>query len=224
MLNKRNLQLKEAYIDFINQKTFPCIGAKAALAKEQVHCMIAGSMACPADDTAILDFLYDFTDSYRKAGNLFHSAAIIFDGPGNISETIFETLLWQRLQSISNLDAANFSYDSRVSSNTTSPDFSFSLKEEAFFILGLHPSSSRPSRRFAYPTLVFNPHAQFEEMKATNKYQMMKLAVRKKDMIFSGSINPMLNDHGDSPETCQYSGKNYSTPLQCPLKINHANK
>ncbi len=224
MLPTQQQQIKKAYFDFINDKSFPCIGAKAAMAKSQAHCMVAGNMACPADDESILNFLYDFTDYYRNAGNLFHSAAIIFEGPEEMSEAIFETLLWQRLQSISNLDAAHFRYDSRVSADTASADFSFSLKEEAFFILGLHPFSSRPSRRFAYPTLVFNPHAQFEEMKETNKYDMMKQVVRKKDLIFSGSVNPMLNDHGNSPETYQYSGKHYDSPLQCPLKINHANK
>ena len=224
MLPTQQLQIKKAYFDFINQKTFPCIGAKAAMARSQAHCMVAGNMACPADDAGILNFLYEFTDRYRNADNLFHSAAIIFEGPEEMSEAIFERLLWQRLQSISNLDAANFPYDSRVSANTDSADFSFSLKEEAYFILGMHPFSSRPSRRFAYPTLIFNPHAQFEEMKKNNKYEMMKQAVRKRDLIFSGSVNPMLNDHGNSPETYQYSGKNYFPPLQCPLKINHANK
>ena len=224
MLRKQNRQVIEEYNRFIGQRLFPCIGAKAAIARKQVHCMVAGSMACPADDAAILKFLYDFTDSYRKTGGLFHSAAILFNGPGEMSEEIFETLLWQRLQSISNLDAANYRYDSRVSSDTSSPDFAFSLKEEAFFIIGMHPYSSRASRQLAYPALVFNPHAQFEEMKETNKYEMMKKAVRKMDIIFSGSVNPMLDDFGKSPEIRQYSGKNYSSPLQCPLKINHANK
>ena len=224
MINTRHTQIKKAYIDFINQKTFPCIGAKAAVAKSQVQLLVVGNMACPADDSRILNFIYDFVESYRMAGNIFYSAAVIFSNPESMTEEVFEALLWQRLQSLSDLDAENFPYDSRVSASTASADFSFSLKEEAFFILGLHPGSSRPSRRFAYPALIFNPHAQFEEMKETNKYDMMKKAVRKKELIFSGSINPMLNDHGRLSETNQYSGKHYKSPLECPLKINHANK
>ena len=210
------------YSEFIRDKNFPCIGAKTALAKNQVQCLVSGNMACPADDEKILEYLYSYIDSYRKTGGIFHSVAIIFTGPDNISEAIFEKLLWQRLQAISNLDSVNYKYDKRVSSDTASPDFSFSLKEEAFFIIGMHPRSSRPSRRFKYPALIFNPHEQFELMKATNKYEIMKQSVRKRDMIFSGSVNPMLNDHGKKTEVLQYSGKNYTSPLKCPLKINHA--
>ena len=208
--------------EFISNKNFPCTGAKTALAKNQLKCMIAGNMACPVDDTKIIDFLYHYIDSYRTAGGIFHSAAIIFTGPENICEAMFEKILWQRLQAISNLDSVNYRYDKRVSSNIDSPDFSFSLKEEAFFIIAMHPESSRPSRRFKYPVLIFNPHEQFEIMKATDKYERMKKSVRNRDIAYSGSINPMLNDHGKKTEILQYSGKNYDAPMQCPLKINHA--
>lgn len=141
-----------------------------------------------------------------------------------MTEAIFETLLWQRLQSLSDLDAAQYPYDDRVSSNPASPSFSFSLKEEAFFIIGMHPASSRQARRFQYPVLVFNPHAQFENLKDTFKYENMKQVIRKRDIAFSGSVNPMLNDHGRSSEIVQYSGTNYIAPIICPLNSQHANK
>ena len=220
-MKEDNRSITAGFIDFISNKVFPCIGAKAALAKHQLHCLVAAHMACPASDNNILEYLYNFIDSYRSTGNHFHSAAIIFTGPKNITEAIFESLLWQRLQAISDLDAANYRYDKRVSADPASAQFSFSLKEEAFFILGMHPSASRESRRFSYPAIIFNPHAQFESMKKTNKYEMIRQAVRKRDIALSGSVNPMLNDYGISPETMQYSGKNYSLPFQCPLKINH---
>ena len=209
------------FIRYIQSKDFPCVGAKAALAKDQLHHMVAGNMACPASDKDILAFLYDFVERYRAKGGNFHSAVVIFSGPTNITEAIFEELLWKRLQAISDMDAANYRYDVRVSADPTSPEFSFSIKEEAFFILGLHPSSSRESRRFIYPALIFNPHAQFESLKETNKYEMIKKVVRKKDIALSGSVNPMLSDYRESPETLQYSGKNYDVPWQCPLHINH---
>lgn len=209
------------FIEFINDKTFSCIGAKAALAKGQLNVFVSGNMACPANDRDILEFLYQFIDSYREKGGNFHSAAIIFTGPVQITETIFENLLWQRLQSISDMDADMYHYDKRVSPDPASSDFSFSLKEESFFIIGMHPASSRMARRFASPVLVFNPHAQFEEMKEKDKYESMKEAVRKRDILYSGSVNPKLDDYGNSSEAIQYSGKNYSGPWECPLKIKH---
>ncbi|MBA3674464.1 MAG: YqcI/YcgG family protein, partial [Chitinophagaceae bacterium] len=91
-----------------------------------------------------------------------------------------------------------------------------------FYIIGLHTASSRQARQFKYPTLVFNPHAQFEQLKETAKYDMMKNAVRKRDIAFSGSVNPMLQDFGESSEAYQYSGRKYDESWQCPLKITHA--
>jgi FPC/CPF motif-containing protein YcgG len=214
--------IRDAYHAFIGNKTFPCVGAKTAFAKSQARSMVAGNMACPAHDEEILRFLYEFIDNYRSSDSTFHSAAILFDGPNGITEDLFEKLLWQRLQSLLDLDAKLFSYDNRVSNDPGSSEFSLSIKQEAFFIIGMHPASSRPSRRFEYPALVFNPHAQFTAMKETGKYDRLKDVVRKRDLIYSGSINPMLNDHGRSSEVQQYSGRKYDTPLVCPLKISHA--
>lgn len=229
MTDVGNNQIKEPlaslinheYLEFINNKQFPCIGAKAALAKQQIKSLVATHMACPMDDLAILNFLYSFVDSYRQSGDIYHSAAIIFRQPGVLDELMFEELMWKRLQSLSDLDAKHFSYDQRVSINPSSPNFSFSLKQEAFFIIGLHPSSSRLTRQFKYPTLVFNPHLQFEQLRASSKYPNLKHAVRKRDIAYSGSVNPMLQDFGDLSEVFQYSGRKYDDQWQCPLKINH---
>ncbi len=50
----------------------------------------------------------------------------------------------------------------------------------------------------------------------------MKNAIRKRDVAFSGSVNPMLEDFGKTSEVYQYSGRNYDSNWQCPLKITHA--
>ncbi len=214
--------IAQSYYDYISEKAFPCVAAKAALAKQQLHCFVAGHMACPAHDTEILSFLYSFIDKFRESDQMYHSAAIVFTQPELPSEPEFEGLLWQRLQSLSNIDAQKYKYDDRVDQDPSSPNFSFSLKEEAFFIIGLHPNNSRMVRRFQYPTIVFNPHIQFEQLRTIDKYRHLKQVVRKRDFNYSGSINPMLEDFGNSSEVYQYSGKPYQSNWQCPLKINHA--
>ncbi len=210
------------YLNYISNKEFPCVAARAAEAKQQVHCMVAENMFCPHDDPAILSFLYKFVDLYRLSDTLFHSVAIIFKGPDFPGEELFDRLMWQRLQSISDLDATHHPYDLRVDSDPSSPEFSFSLKQEAFFIIGLHPHSGRPSRRFNYPTLVFNPHAQFEDLRKADHYDKLKNIVRKRDLISSGTVNPMLEDFGNASEVFQYSGRHYNSDWKCPLKIHHA--
>jgi FPC/CPF motif-containing protein YcgG len=222
MVNKNREEIIEAYHNFIGKKDFACVAARAALAKEHIKCFVADHMACPKDDAAILEFLYHFIDYYRETKEPFHSAAIIFKGPDMYSEDMYESLLWQRLQALSNMDANIYGYDQRVDADPASPKFSFSLKEEAFFIIGLHPSSSRPTRQFGYPAIVFNPHAEFEKLRSGDRYDKLKTVVRKRDVAYSGTINPMLDDFGTVSEVYQYSGKKYSTNWQCPLQINHA--
>jgi FPC/CPF motif-containing protein YcgG len=212
----------EEYYAFLKNKAFPCIAARAAQSRQQIKCIVADHMGCPKDDRAILKFLYDFVDEYRNSKQSFLSAAIIFTTPEIKNEEMFDELLWQRIQALADLDAENYPYDKRVDADPSSANFSFSLKEEAFFIIGLHPVSSRTTRRFRYPTLAFNPHAAFEKLRKTKSYDNMKNIVRKRDILFSGSVNPMLADFGEASEVYQYSGRNYDNKWQCPLKITHA--
>ena len=208
------------YYNFLSNKAFPCVAAKDAMAKGNIKLFVADNIGCPKDDKAILDFMYSFTAFYRKSIKGFYSAAIIFKQPEILNEEMFDALLWQRLAALRSLDALQYQHDSRVAANPTDSNFSFSMMEEAYFIVGLNPMSSRPARRFKYATLVFNPHAQFEAMKKDARYEKMKTIVRKRDVSFSGSVNPMLTDFGEASEVYQYSGKNYDSQWKCPLPFN----
>ena len=210
-------QIIEEYHQFLRSREFPCIGAKAALSRDQVKCLVASDMRTYEDDERILTFIYQFVDSYRNSNESFHSAAVIFTNPKSTSESEFEDMLWSRLNSLAKLDRKKYTHDKRVDSDPTSGMFSFSLKEEAFFIIGLHPSSSRNARRFTYPAIVFNPHEEFERLKRAGRYEPMKKVVRRRDVEYSGSINPMLKDFGEAPEVFQYSGKQYDSTWECPL-------
>ncbi|MDQ2657366.1 MAG: YqcI/YcgG family protein [Bacteroidota bacterium] len=222
MRDQRSRDIIAEFRNFIGDERYPCVAARAALARHQIPCFIAMHMGCPTDDEEILAFLYRFTREYRRSGTIFHSAAIIFRQPDSITEEVFERLLWQRLQNLARLDAEKYKYDARVSSDPQAPDFSFSLGEEAFFIIGLHPDNRRHARRFPYPAMVFNPHAQFEKIRKENQYEKMKRIVRQRDVLYSGSVNPMLSDFGESSEVFQYSGRKYREDWICPLKNAHA--
>ena len=192
--------------DFVNKKDFSCVAAKTALTWNQIHCLVVDHMVCPKDDAAILDFLCGFVDTYRASEKLYHSAAVIFRGPTAPNEALFEELFWQRLQALANLDARRYGYDKRVVADPASPEFSFSLKEEAFFVVSLHPGSSRAARQFQHPTLVFNAHAQFEQIRATGRFDGLRDTIRTRDVAYSGSVNPMLQNFGQASEVYQYTG------------------
>lgn len=208
----------DLYLYHLQIKAFPCIAAHDAAKKSNVHCFVADHMACPKDDIDILEFLYKVIDAYRHRPAGYLSAAVIFKKPDITSEQMFDDLLWQRLQAIADLDAASYAYDPRVSSDISSPQFSFSLKQEAFYIIGLHPLSSRKARQFNYPVLVFNPHAQFQQLRESDQYKKMQQIVRSRDTVYSGSVNPMLSDFGASSEAMQYSGRIYDETWKCPFK------
>ena len=208
----------EQYTSFLEKRDFPCIAGKASVATGKVKCMVTGNLICSNDDVDIIGFLYQFVDAYRSSTDFYHSAAIIFTGPEITNEETFDALMWQRLQALAILDAKKYNYDSRVSPDPASAQFSFSIKEEAFYVIGLHPASSRKARRFKYPTLVFNPHEQFEQLRKTEKYNNLKNAIRKRDIVFSGTVNPMLHDFGEASEVYQYSGRKYDDRLEMPFK------
>jgi len=205
----------------VKQKGFPCIAAHDAVTKSTLRYYVAEHMACPKDDREILRFIYEFVDEFRKTEGGYHSVAILFRDPVEITEDIFEKLIWQRLQALSDLDAEQYKYDARVDQSVSSPHFSFSLKEEAFYVIGLHSANQREARRFKYPTLIFNPHAQFERLRESGQYGKMQSIVRQRDKTYSGSVNPMLADFGDSSEVFQYSGRTYPTDWKCPLNPKH---
>ncbi|HLT80804.1 MAG TPA: guanitoxin biosynthesis heme-dependent pre-guanitoxin N-hydroxylase GntA [Cyclobacteriaceae bacterium] len=208
----------DEYLLHLRSRGFPCIAAQAAVARNHVRCLVTSDMESAQDDRRILKFLHSFVDDYRKAETPYHSAAVIFRTPEIRDEWMFDRLLWTRLNALADLDHQMYAHDPRVDDDPESSRFSFSLKEEAFFIIGLHPASRRKARVFPYPTLVFNAHQEFEKLRKANRYETMKRAVRKRDMTYSGSVNPMLGDFGNASETRQYSGIHYKSDWKCPLR------
>ena len=202
---------------FIEDKGFPCVGAKSALGQDQLTHLVLDDMRTGLEDRVLLSAFYRFVDRYREDKTLFTSFAVSWRGPVGLEEEEFERLLWERLGSLHRLDEAEHDWDERVQSDPDSPHFSFSLREEAFFVVGLHDGASRQARRFAYPTLVFNLHDQFEMLRAEGRYQKLHDAIMARDAKLQGEPNPMIAEHGTSPAARQYSGRQVGEDWQCPF-------
>ena len=204
--------------DFVADLAFPCVGAKAALARGTLQVLACNRIDSAWDDLRIHDGLMTFAAAYRAGPALFRSFAVVFEGPDDLSEDAFERLLWERAQSLSDKDVwRGQSYDRSVSPDPTSPHFSMSFGGEAFFIVGLHPNASRPARRFERPTMVFNLHDQFETLRAQGKYEGMREKIMLRDEAVAGSRNPMLARHGEMSEARQYSGRVVDGAWTCPF-------
>ena len=94
-----------------------------------------------------------------------------------------------------------------MSDDPDDPLFSFSFGGRAFFVVGLHPHSSRMSRSFRWPALVFNPHSQFGRLRGEGRFERIQHAIREREIAVQGSLNPNLADFGERSEARQYSGR-----------------
>jgi FPC/CPF motif-containing protein YcgG len=203
----------------VEDRAFPCVGAKAAMARGTLEVLACDRIDSAWDDVRIHDELLHFVDEYRRDRGMYRSFAVVFDGPGELDEQTFEAALWARVQSLSDKDVwRGQDYDQSVSADPGNPHFSLSFGGEAFFIVGLHPGASRPARRFARPTMVFNLHDQFERLRADNKYESMREKIMVRDEALAGSRNPMLARHGDASEARQYSGRMVGDDWQPPFE------
>jgi FPC/CPF motif-containing protein YcgG len=213
--------LAHAFRAFLTNSGFPCLGAKSALARDQIEIAIARDIRSNWDDLRVLPKLLAFAKSYHDdpTPTLFQSFVIIFEEPDGLTEAEFEHHLWQRIQSLSDKDSFfGASHDNRVAADPSDHNFSLSFGAEAFFVVGLHPSASRPARRFQKPTLVFNLHDQFVRLRQQGVYEKMRGAIIERDIDLAGSVNPMLSRHGESSEAKQYSGRVVGADWECPYE------
>lgn len=213
--------LCERFLAFLSGATYPCVGAKSALARGSIETHEFGTLGDSNNDQPILDGISRFVamvEASAHESDIVNSYVAIFRGPVNMSEFRFESLMWSQLWRIHKLDVlAGKKVADDVSSDTDSPRFSLSMAGHPFFLIGLHPHASRLARRFSHPVMVFNSHRQFEKLKKDGRYAKMQAATRARDVKLQGSVNPNLADFGQASEARQYSGREVEDGWRCPF-------
>lgn len=188
----------------IAHRDFPCLGARSVFRQDRATIRVYDRLASPDATTALLADLRSFATTVDPASG-FASFIAVFRGPTVAGEREFERLLWTQLRLLHGADDTD--WNAEVSDDPTDEHFAFSVAGTAFFVVGLHPQASRDARRTASPTLVFNLHQQFEELRESGRFARMRDLIRERDLHLQGSINPMVSDHGSSSEARQYSGR-----------------
>ncbi len=215
--DNREDPLADRFRAFITDRSFPCVGAKAALQRDGMRFIVARDFGSAWDDLRVLPALLDLARSYRAEPELFQSLVVLFEAGAPEDEETFEQGLWTRLQSLSDKDEWLGQHgDPRVSHDPEDPHFAMSFGGEAFFVVGLHPRASRPARRFATPAMVFNLHDQFETLRAEGRYDKLRNAILGRDLEMAGTSNPMLAQHGSVSSARQYSGRAVEDDWRCP--------
>ena len=95
--------------------------------------------------------------------------------------------------------------------------FSFSFAGRAFFVVGLSPGGERWARTFPWPTLAFNAHSQFEQLRETGQFERIQAVIRDRDRELEGDLNPNLSNFGEHTEARQYSGREVEADWVCPV-------
>lgn len=194
-----------AFRSFILDPQYTCVGAKSAVHSGSYRLGVYDRLGGESATVALARDLAAFTRRIDEIGGAFATYVALFERTQDADESGFERALWSQLQSLHDVDTAM--WDASVSDDPEDPRFSFSFAGVAFFIVGLHPGSGRLSRRFPWPALIFNPHAQFEGLREAGKYERMQTVIRVKERALQGDINPALDEYGKDSEARQYSGR-----------------
>ena len=205
--------------DFIGGPDFPCVGAKAAANRDGISFVVARDFGSAWDDLRILPGLLDIAKRYRADPVPFQSLVVLFEDGAPDDEEAFERQLWARLQSLTDKDQwLGQRADPRVAHDPEDPHFAMSFGGEAFFVVGLHPRSSRPARRFEAPAMVFNLHDQFERLRAEGRYDKLRGTILERDMALAGIDQPDARASTARKSAArQYSGRAVGEGWQCPF-------
>jgi len=208
-------QIQAEYAEFILESEHPCIMAKTIFAMDQFTLKTYNDFGSIETSARLLKDLKDYIEAYDFESNDFKTFLAVFPNSPEYSEISFEELLWKQLGNIHKLD--NEQWDPAVSDDPKDENFSFSIAGKAFYVVGLHPNSSRKARQSPYTTLTFNLHWQFEKLREMGTYQKVRDRIRDRDVALQGSINPMLEDFGNNSEAKQYSGRKVDKEWKCPF-------
>lgn len=209
------LLLERNFKEFIQDKMYPCLGAKSAINNKAYRIGNYKELGKKASANTLAKDLLLFAKNLDKIDSHYATFAAIFQSPIEMSEENFELLLWKQLSMLHLAD--QYSWDPSVSSNPKDKTFAFSFGGVAFYVIGLHPNSSRYARQFSHPAIIFNAHSQFEKLRQKGQFHKMQKSIRKRDIALQGSKNPMIADFGTASEAKQYSGREVSSEWKCPF-------
>ncbi len=206
---------KANFQKFIIEDNHPCVMAQTVFSMDKVDFHEYDDFGSKHTARKIIKDLKAYIANYDFESRDFYTFIATFRGRKNFTEEQFEKILWKQLQFLHEVDEQD--WDPEVSSDPASDKFSFSLAGKAFYIVGLHPNSSRKARQSPAPSIAFNLHWQFEKLREMGTYETVRDKIRERDKDLQGSTNPMLENFGKSSEAKQYSGRKVGEEWECPF-------
>jgi FPC/CPF motif-containing protein YcgG len=167
--------------------TFPCVGAKAAFHRDTYRFGMYPEMASPAATAGLCQDLRAFVAEQPSIGSNFATFIASFTGPQPEDWSHFDVRIRRQLQFLRDMDS--YEYDRETQADAKSLRASFSFAGRAFFLVEFYAASPHWTRRFAWPTLVFNPRHQFERLREEGKFERFQQVVQARERALQESIN-----------------------------------
>jgi FPC/CPF motif-containing protein YcgG len=206
----------QAIRELVLQKDYPCVAAIQSVHRAESRFGVYSDFGTGRCGERLRQALQEFVEEQTRSRSEYLSYWAIFDGRTDFSETEFERGLWRELSSLTSEQQKAGDWGEH-NSDVNSEKFEFCLFGEPFFVVGLHPASSRKARRFQRPALVFNVFSQFQSLQKKGVYERMVQSNRLRDRRFQGNANPMAERHGEKWEAIQFSGKSNGDQWKCPF-------
>lgn len=201
---------------FIIEMEHPCIMAQTVFKYDHVDLHSYKGFGSKETAQHLFKDLRTYVTNYDFNSNDFETFIAVFEDEAPRDEQGFEAKLWGQLKLLHEVD--DQPWDSSVSADPRDGHFSFSLAGRAFYVVGLHPNSSRKARQTPFTAIAFNLHWQFEKLREMGTYQRVRNTIRRRDAALQGNINPMLQDYGSFSEARQYSGREVGVDWKCPFQ------
>ncbi|WP_431975224.1 guanitoxin biosynthesis heme-dependent pre-guanitoxin N-hydroxylase GntA [Micromonospora haikouensis] len=202
----------------VSAQPFPCLGARSALANGSYLFNLHEDMGSSESLRDLAADLRHFAQVRLELGDLYSYVASFVEPRVPGDEAAWASCFWALMQRLHEIDED--AWDHRFSRDPESPDFAFSFAGLGHLVVTLYPGASRFSRRFAWPTLVFNPleqdRAQFPEDEAFLRFRDQ---IRLRDARLQGQVNPSLPKTLDDSQVPGFAGAPVPSDWRCPLRL-----
>lgn len=204
----------EQFRGMMLNESFACIGGASAVRRGNYQFALLPELASEEAIVECCDALRKFVSKFPAASHPVAVFVAAFRGPLCENESDFESRLWDQLQGMhdSHGQRAWFSADDSLADRDD--ELGFIFDDRNFFVVGMHPAASRWSRRYAWPTLVFNALSHAEHATRLGQFDRMRDRIRSRDQRLQGSLNPTVSE----PQVAQFSGRDVGPDWQCPLR------
>jgi uncharacterized protein len=197
---------------------FPCSGAKAAFNDDSYRFNLYPNLG---DSASWIDVAADLTAFVRgrsSMGRFYTFVASFVEPAAVVDHAAWDRLVWAFLQGLHDVD--DVAWDPRFSTDPSSADFAFSFGGCGMLVVSLYPGATRYARRFAWPTIVFNPleqdRANFPDHADLQRFTDR---IRARDTKLQGAVNPSLPPTPDDPQAPGFSGAPVGAGWKCPLRV-----